>query len=163
MKKFIVLIALVLAGVSVEAQDDRVHEVKLDAVYLFTGTIKADYEYLLGDYMTAGGSVLFNFYSKNPVSKAHVLGLFRIYLGDKNDNQLSGLYFEGNLGLHAGQGLDFKGDSYSAFGMGLAAGYKWVFPKPGLTIDLYGGIGRLFDKEEGGFYPRVGACIGKRF
>ena len=180
MKK-ITLIALLFALIwQVNAQTlenslQRKNEVKLDVAYLIGGAIKVEYEYLLNDYSSIGISALYNFDTRNNngyprVYKAQVLGIYRLYFGKE---PIRGFFLEGNFGLIHGeytiytQNWPWPTEKYTAFGAGIALGWKWHMPNSNIVLDIFCGLGRKLGGSDvvnrGWAYPRAGIAIGKRF
>ena len=150
------------------------NEVKLDVAYLLGLTLKVEYERLLNDWSSVGVVVLQNFSSGPQQFGTQVLGFYRLYFGRQ---PVSGFFLEGNLGITHGYDGHYywiggwrPRESYTAFGLGLALGWKWYIPRSGIVLDIFVGGGRLvrenndranYDRVMG--YPRVGITIGRRF
>jgi hypothetical protein len=176
MKKVVLLALLLALSWQVHAQNlenidfTKRHELKLDAAYLIGGSLKMEYEYWLGEFSTVGAVGFYNFSSEEPDYRAQILATFRLFF---SNNQRKGFFFEYNLGVTSGKHYEYgypyesKHKSYAALGMGLAIGWKFHIPQNNVTLDLFGGVGRLFDEKENStrpnFYPRVGVLLGKRF
>ena len=146
------------------------HELKLDVAHVFMPVIKIEYENLLNDWSSFGAVGLIGINSDADVAipTHQLLGLYRLYFGR---NPLQGFFFEGSLGISAGNyehgtgsGLFSQNElrQYTAFGAGIALGWKWYIPKPNIVLELFQGVGRLFH-DTAGFYIRYGICVGKRF
>jgi len=146
------------------------HEVKLDPAHLIGSVIRIDYEYLLNDWSSAGLSVHYNFSSSDrpvdePIFRVMVLGFYRLYFGRQ---PVSGFFLEGNLGIISGADdrvwpMPYRPENYTAFGAGIALGWKWYIPRSGIVLDIFAGGGRLFNNDRVGGFPRVGIAVGKRF
>ena len=111
--------------------------------------------------------VLYNFNSPDELYyRTQVLGTYRLFFGKI---PMSGFFLEGNFGLISGRydpadswwPREYK--PYTAFGMGLALGWKFHIPKSSIVLDLFAGAGRLIGDDNPGGYPRMGICVGKRF
>lgn len=149
---------------SANTSEIKKHELKVDVAYLLDATMKAEYEYLLNDWSSLGAVAFYNF-SSNPYFKSEILGLYRLYFGKEPSK---GFFLEGNCGLLVGN-LDYyygnnnSSKQFSAFGAGVALGWKWFIPKSDIVLDLFVGVNRAFTDEFFEAFPRVGICIGKRF
>jgi hypothetical protein len=168
-----------------EICDCKRNELKLDVAYLFRPALKAEYEYLLNKRSSIGVSAHYIF-DIDAKYKTQLLGIYRWYFSKKKP--MAGFFVEGNMGFISGNQFGVKRlsgpwgntvgtygayDTYSAFGMGLALGWKGLFSKRGITIDLFLGPSKLFSQKETeqylfreeykNVYPRMGILIGKRF
>ena len=176
MKK-ITLIALLLAlswqthAQKTENPDAKRHELKLDVAYVLAKVAKIEYEYWLNDWSSIGVVGFYNFGSGflnggEPIWRIKVLGTYRLFFGK---NPMQGFFLEGNTGIISGSTVDNwlggKPEKYTAFGVGLAIGWKWYIPQSGITLDLTYGFGRLFNDNEDvvPIYLRMGVTVGKRF
>ena len=153
---------------------ERRNELKICPAHLLAGSLRVDYERLLNDFSSVG---LTAFYSFSSIStrrystrlEGQVLGFYRLYFGRQ---PVSGFFLEGSMGLNIGSyyrstswPLLSERVHYTAFGIGLAAGWKWYIPRPGIVLDIFAGGGRVFndDNRRMGGFPRVGVTIGRRF
>ena len=174
MKK-ITLIALLFAltwqasSQTLENSLQKRNELKLDVAFLLGSTLKVEYEYWLTDWSSVGASALYGFGS-NGIEidgdfsiRFQMLGTYRLYFGKEPTR---GFFLEGNLGIVHGKESIFSwnpvGD-FTAFGVGIALGWKWYIPRSGIVLDIFGGAGRLFGDNGPGAYPRAGVAVGKRF
>jgi hypothetical protein len=178
MKKVILSAMLFAFSWQVHAQtyetfEFRRHELKGDAAYLINGTAKVEYEYWLNNFSTIGAVGLYNFYSfssNEPDYKTQILGTYRLFFGKQ---PMKGFFFEYNLGVTSGKyyeynyspGSQSRYKPYTAFGMGLAIGWKFHILPNDVVLDLFFGLGRLFNEKRSlpESYPRVGVLLGKRF
>ena len=178
MKK-IALIALLFAlswqtyAQNFEDPNFKRNELKFDVVHLLLPAIKLEYEYFRNDWSSFGavGLISFSSDSDNDIFftnlKSQLLGFYRLYFGK---NPMRGFFLEGNLGISSGTyehrsgGLFSPRETkpYTAFGVGIALGWKFHIPKSDVVLDIFSGMGRLFH-DDAGFYQRVGICVGKRF
>jgi hypothetical protein len=177
MKK-ITLIALLFAfswqanAQNSETPDLKRNELKLDVVHVLFKVAKIEYEYWLNDWSSVGVVGFYNFGSGllnggEPLWRTKVLGTYRLYFGK---NPMQGFFLEGTAGIVSGSVSDgwFSSSThtkYTAFGVGVAVGWKWYIPQSGITLDLTYGLGRLLHDNEDAppVYLRMGICVGKRF
>jgi len=177
MKKITIIAVLLALTWQANAQQERSevplenrHEIKLDPAHLIAGTLRIDYEYLLNDWSSVGLGVFYNFSRTNDYGtyyRTKFLGFYRLYFGRRPS---SGFFLEGNLGVVSGFYSDWwssypsnRGD-FTAFGTGIALGWKWYIPRAGIVLDVFGGGGRLFGGDDRpNMYPRFGISVGKRF
>ena len=147
------------------------HELKLCPAHLIGGSIRIDYEFLLNDWSSVGASGLYSFSrifsGYGSWTRGQVLGLYRLYFGRQ---PVSGFFLEGNFGVTMGSyyGWEFWSTreriDYTAFGLGMALGWKWYIERSGIVLDLFVCGGRLFNDSEGpGAFPRAGITVGRRF
>ena len=161
MKKILFTIAL-LTTCFAQAQQ----EIKLDLFdALGLKTIEISYEHYLDDQSSVGVSGLINF-EKNSSDfryneKRAIKPFFRHYF--TADSQWN-FFGEGFFSLAFGE-LDKKTyyQDYTDGALGVAVGTKYI-SQSGMTIDIYGGIGRnLFNSDAPVIVPRVGVNVGYRF
>lgn len=148
------------------------NELKLDAAWILVPALKIEYEHFLNDWSSVGAVGFMNFEPDEVASQ--LLGLYRLYFGK---DPMKGFFLEGHAGLTFGE--RWKSGRYrnfTAFGVGVALGWKYHIPKSDIVLDLFLGFGRTMPvtTENGSsqgyykesysiFYPRVGVCVGKRF
>jgi len=175
-KKITLLVLLLVLGlqIGIQASENKEyelskrHEIKLDVAYLLFAVVKAEYEFILTPWSSTGVVGFIDLNSGDRVFKAQALGLYRLYFGKKPN---TGLFLESNLGVTTGTYKEYSWTwderqkiDYTAFGVGLALGWKHYIPQSGIVLDIFGGLGRFWgDYENPEIYPRVGICIGKRF
>ena len=131
------------------------------------------YERLLTDNSSVGLSIMFSVDNEND-NKFGITPHYRVYFGKKKAN---GFFLEGNATIvkfeeyYQYSQFDMKGnmilfgsniDKYTSFGMGIAAGTKFL-GRNGLFGEAYLGAGRFFNPNGIEAYPRIGVTIGKRF
>jgi hypothetical protein len=174
MKKITLIALLLVMSWQINAQSENIsdfdrNELKLDVVHILFSMVKAEYEYWLNDWSSIGLVGLYNFGSGlfnggEPLWRTKVLGTYRLFF---SKNPMQGFFLEGTAGIISGSTVDTwlggKPEKYTAFGAGIAIGWKWYIPKSGITLDLTYGAGRLFNNDDPLFYPRMGVCVGKRF
>jgi len=176
MKKITFIAVLFALSWQANAQNlERRNELKICPVHLIAGSLRIDYERLINDWSSVGATGLYSF--ANAFSdvdfgnriRGQFLGFYRLYFGRREP--ASGFFLEGNLGVTVGTyySLSFfhRPDpvNYTAFGAGVALGWKWYIPRSGIVLDLFVGGGRLFNDSEDGpnGFPRAGISVGKRF
>jgi len=172
--KSILFIALLLgAGWRANAQEQEIfnlakNELKVDVAYILGATLKVEYEHLLNDWSGLGAMAAYNFSGDNFSNmRFQMLGFYRLYFGKQ---PVSGFFLESNMGIttvnyyQSVHYYPFVGRKTStAFGIGIALGWKWHIDKSNIVLDIFGGAGRLFNENSVRAYPRMGICIGKRF
>jgi len=173
MKKITLIAVLFALTWQASAENlERRNELKLCPAHLLAGTLRIDYERLLNDFSSVGLTGFYSFPDLSSRSNSHrlegqLLGFYRLYFGRQ---PVSGFFLEGNMGLNirryylwSPQGSRRR-EHYTAFGVGLAVGWKWYITHPGIVLDIFAGGGRVFndDRRMGGF-PRVGVTVGRRF
>jgi hypothetical protein len=157
-----------------ETSNLKRNELKLDISHLLVPAIKIEYEYFLNEMSSLGVAGLHNFGTFAWGGLGYTTQLFGTYRLYVTNLPMYGFFLEGHLGLVSGKyderviwPTQPKEISYSAFGMGIALGWKFYIPKSGITLDLFSGLGRMFGENIPhlleGLYPRAGICIGKRF
>jgi len=174
MKK-ITLIAVLFALIwQANAENlERRNELKLCPAHLLAGTLRIDYERLLNDFSSVG---LTGFYAFSSLSshtyrnrlEGQLLGFYRLYFGRQ---PVSGFFLEGNMGLNIGRHYSWgpwgiprrEREHYATFGIGLAVGWKWYIPRPGIVLDVFVGGGRVFNDDRMDGFPRMGVTVGRRF
>ncbi len=146
-------------------------EIKLDIFdALALKTIEVSYEYYLDDQSSIGISGLINFEKESSDfrynEKRAITPFFRHYFtADSQWNFFGEGFFSLNFGEKEipldGGANRFK--DYTDGALGVAVGTKYISAR-GMTIDLYGGIGRnLFNSDAPVLVPRVGVNVGYRF
>ncbi|MCL2027753.1 MAG: hypothetical protein FWG79_04605 [Bacteroidales bacterium] len=174
MKKITLIVLLALSwqvsARTFETSDFKRNELKIDVAWLiFEPAMKVEYERFLNKSSSFGAVGFLGFSSADDnLFEQQLLGTYRLYFGK---NPMQGFFFEGHLGVTSGVYQHRLSDgfwsetedrSYTAFGFGIALGWKWCIPKQGIVFDLFYGGGRLIHNDAG-FYPRFGFCLGKRF
>jgi len=175
MKK-ITFIAIVFALIwQANAENlERRNELKICPAHLIAGMLRVDYERLLNDFSSVGLTAFYSFsvFSSHRYSHrldGQVLGFYRLYFGRQ---PVSGFFLEGNMGLNIGSyyrwtSWPWRSERvyYTAFGVGLALGWKWYIPRPGIVLDVFAGGGRVFNSNSRNMsrFPRVGITLGRRF
>ena len=170
--KSILFIALLLgAGWRANAQEQEIfnlakNELKVDVAYILGATLKVEYEHLLNDWSGLGAMAAYNFSGDNfSEIRFQMLGFYRLYFGKQ---PVTGFFLEGNMGITS---VDYYQYVYpydarktnTAFGVGIAIGWKWHIAQSNVVLDIFGGAGRLFTENSDRAYPRMGICVGKRF
>ncbi len=158
---------------------DGQHEVKIDVINPFLGTIKVDYEYVYSEMFTTGISARYGFAEPKFIDgkRHHFLGFFRGYLpaltdGDNFKYPASGLYM--NI-VHLGyyKGYEYENGTFAIgqdigwksrmlfkgiFSLEISFGWGWAFYKDGIV---------LVEREENMMilpnYLRFGICLGMWF
>ena len=166
MKKHLFTIALFTAC-CLHAQQ----EIKLDIFdALALKTIEVSYENYLDDQSSIGISGLINFENESSDFKYNekraITPFFRHYFtADSQWNFFGEGFFSLNFGekeTSSDGGTNVYKD-YTDGALGVAIGTKYISAR-GMTIDLYGGIGRnLFNSDAPVLVPRVGVNVGYRF
>jgi hypothetical protein len=167
MKKLVLLITLFIGSFGFAQQ-----ELKLDvANALIIKSLSFSYEKYLSDESSFGVSALFNLakqsadfrYNENTM----ITPYYRHYF---STNAQWNFFGEGFLGLNSGKKESDKDLNpgvydvkYTDTALGIAVGTKYI-ASGGLTIDLYGGLGRnLFSSNSPVIVPRIGLNVGWRF
>lgn len=146
-------------------------EIKLDiADALVIRSLEISYEHYLTDESSVGISALFNL-AKQEVSFRYnentmITPYYRHYF---TTNETWNFFGEGFLGINSGKNALEDSENtattykkYTDGALGIAVGTKYI-AKSGLTIDVYGGLGRnLFGSDSPVLVPRLGLNIGWR-
>jgi hypothetical protein len=179
----IIIFIFVVFSLQINAQmsETKRHEVKLNLFWLVfptaLTTAEVDYEYLLNKWSSVGITVSYTLGTKVQEVQGQVFGTYRVYF--LNKQPASGLFVEGIFGVTFreeykaisgyfphGNGGWVKSESYTytVATVGASAGYKYYFPKPSVSLELFfGGLLMINDKVDRGIYPRLGLSVGKRF
>ncbi|MCG1037541.1 DUF3575 domain-containing protein [Polaribacter sargassicola] len=165
MKKIILVLGLLISSLTYSQQ-----EIKLDfADAVVMKSLEFSYESYISEESSAGVSIFFNLakqdsnfrYNENTM----ITPYYRHYF---TTNQQWNFFGEGFLGINSGkkESVEDSGDfdlKYTDGALGVAVGTKYI-ASGGLTLDLYGGIGRnLFGTDSPTIVPRLGLNIGYRF
>jgi hypothetical protein len=167
MKKIVLIFTLFIGSFGFAQQ-----ELKLDiADALIIRSIEFSYEKYLTNESSIGISALFNLaqqstnfrYNENTM----ITPYYRQYF---TTNSQWNLFGEGFLGINSGKykvinngNQQISYEKYTDGALGIAVGTKYV-ASGGLTIDLYGGLGRnLFGSNSPALVPRIGLNVGWRF
>ncbi|WP_339658854.1 DUF3575 domain-containing protein [uncultured Polaribacter sp.] len=166
MKKLVILITLFISSFGFAQQ-----ELKLDVANpLIIKSLVFSYENYISDESSFGVSALFNLakqdasfrYNENTMLTPY----YRHYFSTNSQWNLFGEGFFGlNFGKYdapnlGGTGTDLK--KYTDGALGVAVGAKYI-ASGGLTIDVYGGLGRnLFSSNSPAIVPRIGLNVGWR-
>ena len=160
MKKITIIALLFATCWQVNAQkfenpDVKRLELKIDAAHILAKIAKIEFEYWLNDWSSVGAVGFYNFgngiFGELPLYKAKLLGTYRLYFGK---NPMQGFFLEGSAGVVHGNSFEGwilgneNAKEYTAFGAGIAIGWKWFIPNPNITLDITYGLGRLFQVEE---------------
>ena len=166
MKKLLILIAVFTASFS-QAQQ----EIKLDIFdALALKTVEVSYERYLDEQSSVGISAMVNF-EKNSADfryneKRAITPFFRHYFTtDSNWNFFGEGFFSFNFGEKEIEMIGGPNtyEDYTDGALGVAVGTKYMSER-GMTIDIYGGLGRnLFTDKSPIIVPRVGVNVGWRF
>jgi hypothetical protein len=189
--KRLVLIALVLGafiGVKAQKRADSIsnaiqknaeaigqggnNEIKVNLLNAVIGIPEISYERLIGDNMGIGLSFLVGISDDIDYYHFGATPHFRVYFGAK---KASGFFVEANTAIYSLRERSYSvylGDSIhsvsyrngqTVFGLGAAAGAKFL-TRNGFLGEAYLGLGRFFDDVPiVDAYPRIGITIGKRF
>jgi hypothetical protein len=166
MKKFTLIIAVLLLTVKLSAQEFPNNEIKLNiAGVIAFASVEVGYEFLFDYNQSIDAEILindrFNFYAESDSRSFNTSSLkvgYNYYFGTENPG--SGLYFNPFLKYRFG---DFEEDlnvsgageipvfqtfttDMNSFIIGIGSGYKWNFTNS-FVISLYGSIGRNFSDE----------------
>ena len=186
MKKLLILSALLLCGLAVNAQDDKTqnevtpsqnfNEVKLNGLYLVLGAIEVTYERTLTENSGVGVSVFLPIDEEiNADINYYISPYYRMYFGKK---YAAGFFVEG-FGLLSSvnrfessftTGIDpiFVSEEVTItdFALGIGLGGKWV-TNNGFIGELNAGLGRNFNgnNNDGSvdLVGKIGVTIGYRF
>ncbi|SDR66395.1 Protein of unknown function [Polaribacter sp. KT25b] len=165
MKKLVLLITLFISSFGFAQQ-----ELKLDiANTLIIKNLSFSYEQYLSDESSFGVSASFNLakqsadfrYNENTM----ITPYYRHYF---TTNEQWNFFGEGFFGINSGKKESVKNSDiydvkYTDGALGVAVGTKYI-ASGGLTIDLYGGLGRnLFGSDSPVIVPRLGLNVGWRF
>jgi len=165
MKKIILALGLLVSSLAYSQQ-----EFKLDfADAVVMKSLEFSYESYITDESSVGISAFFNLakqdsnfrYNENTM----ITPYYRHYF---STNEKWNFFGEGFLGINSGkkESIEDSGDydiKYTDGALGVAVGTKYI-ASGGLTIDLYGGIGRnLFSSDSYAIVPRLGLNIGYQF
>jgi len=176
MKKITFIAVLFALSWQANAQNlERRNELKICPAHLIGGSLRIDYERLINDWSSFGATGLYSFsntFSNTTFDsriRGQFLGFYRLYFGRREP--VSGFFLEGNMGVTTGSHYPWRGGwypervNYTAFGIGLALGWKWYIPRPGIVLDVFVGGGRLFtdDSRITSGFPRMGITVGRRF
>ena len=168
-KSILVVAMLLVACWRANAQEDLAkNELKADVAYIILdGTLKVEYEHLLNEWSGLGAMAAYNLSGDNFNMRFQMLGFYRLYFGKQ---PVSGFFLEGNMGITTRNNYQYINyhpyevrKTTTAFGVGIALGWKWHIEKSNIVLDIFGGSGRLFNSNSNEIYPRVGICVGKRF
>ncbi|KQC01156.1 hypothetical protein AQF98_10865 [Pedobacter sp. Hv1] len=150
------------------------NEIKINLLMTVIGIPEITYERLIGDNMGLGisGSVALE---DNVDYRFAVTPHYRLYFGTKKAN---GFFIEGNMALigtreniyfvsessyYSGGFYGRSGKTHTNFGLGAAAGAKFL-TRNGFLGEAYLGVGRIMgERRYIREYPRIGITIGKRF
>ena len=164
MKKTVLVFSLLVSLLGYSQQ-----EIKIDiADALIIKSIDVSYERYITESSSFGISALFNLekqssdfrYNENTM----ITPYYRHYF---TTNEQWNFFGEGFVGINSGktksEGSNTYDLKYTDGALGVAVGTKYV-SKSGLTIDLYGGLGRnLFGTDSPIIVPRLGLNVGWRF
>ena len=167
--KNISLLLLLIISITLNAQDRKPNELKLNALMLVLGNPEIDYEYLINDNSGIGIAANVNLDNNKLISYNYmVLPYYRLYVGKYS---AAGFFFEINAGVVSEEVYRYdqilnesvKEDKVG-FGPGVAIGGKFLI-RSNIVLEFFGGLGRNFSADDYGSYafPRVGVSIGKRF
>lgn len=145
------------------------HDVHASMVFWAFGLLQLSYEYMPVNWFGMGATLAYS-YKEDHGIRALALPYFRYYIGN---NPFFESFVELNTGLVVSNKAIFEGVSYrkeltgyeqrSAFGMGVAAGFK-VTPYRHLLLEFKLGVGRdLNTGDDPSFYARPFICVGYRF
>lgn len=174
MKKNLLTLSLLFVAALAFAQSetkkvDGKNEIKLNLFGTILGMPEITYERLLKDDGALGISAFIGV-DDDLEYKYGFMPYYRIYFGSKKAN---GFFIEANsalIGTKTYNYVYYGNYEYYAhvtsdlnFGLGAAAGAKFI-TKNGFIGEIYGGVGRIFNRNAVvEAYPRVGITIGKRF
>ena len=158
MKKLFFAFGLLLSSLT-QAQQ----EIKIDiADALIIRSLEFSYERYINSESSFGISALFNLTKESEDFRYNedlmITPYYRHYF---SSDATWNLFGEGFVGINSGKRAKLVG--YTDAALGIAIGTKYV-SQSGLTIDLYGGLGRnLFTTVSPVIVPRAGLNIGWRF
>ncbi len=166
MKKYIVIIVLLIVGINVNAQK---HEVKLDIFDLVAfKALDGTYQYILNEESAVGVSIFKSLADKDNIfgyrEDFSVTPFYRQYFPLGN---IENVFVEGFFAINNGTGTSDDGlreVSYTDGAFGLAGGKSFISPR-GFVLDIYVGLGRNLFESEGSpnLVPRIGINTGFRF
>lgn len=151
------------------------NEVKINLLMSVIGIPEITYERLIGDNMGLGITGGYAF-EDNIDYRFAIMPHYRLYFGSKKAN---GFFIEGNMALIGTRSEIYhylessyyppggynsrSGKTYTNFGLGAAAGAKFL-TRNGFLGEAYLGVGRVMgERRYIQEYPRIGITIGKRF
>lgn len=158
MKRLFFAFGLLLSSLT-QAQQ----EIKIDiADALIIKSLEFSYERYINSESSFGISALFNLTKESEDFRYNedlmITPYYRHYF---SSDATWNLFGEGFVGINSGKGAKLV--EYTDAALGIAIGTKYV-SQSGLTIDLYGGLGRnLFTTVSPVIVPRAGLNIGWRF
>lgn len=165
MKKIVLIITLLVGTFSYAQQ-----ELKLNVGgALVIKSLEFSYESYLTEDSSYGVSALFNLAKQSANFRYNenfmLTPYYRYYFATKGQFHLFG---EGFLGINSGKKESIKNSDdydvkYTDGALGVAVGAKYIGTS-GITLDVYGGIGRnLFSSDSPALVPRIGLNVGYRF
>lgn len=185
MKKIILLAILMTTAFFVNAQQSKTdslsnaigqtgnNEIKVNLLHSILGLVEVNYERIIQDNMGIGLGVFVNISDDDFEYNYGFVPHYRVYFGAK---KASGFFIEGNMAV-----ISVKENTYYSvstnngfysmsntdnkinFGLGAAAGAKFL-TRNGFLGEAYLGVGRFVGGNRSiEAYPRVGITIGKRF
>lgn len=160
---------LIAAAIFVSSFMNAQQEMKIDLFdALALKTVEVSYEHYLNEQSSVGISVLLNFEKKSADFRYNEKRMFTPYFRHyfTTDSQWN-FFGEGFFSLNYGESETASGsniyEDYTDGALGVAAGLKYI-AEQGLTIGVYGGVGRnLFSNNAPILVPRVGVNVGYRF
>lgn len=149
-----------------EIEPKKLHEIKLNAIFLVAGAFEATYERIINEETSVGVSVMLPFAKNVKESiKYYISPYYRKFLSSK---YASGYFLElfGSLNsMERSLLLEKSNKFYTDFGLGIGFGHKWK-TKAGFVVELNLGIGRnLFKDDENlsSVFGKFALGVGYRF
>lgn len=190
MKKNLLTLTLLLAVTCVFAQQNKnneiqkradsigqggKNEIKLNLLNTVLGLAEVNYERIIADNQGLGLSVAVSVTDKAVYDDYYnytISPYYRVYFGKQKAN---GFFVEANASIVSADQSQYMYDpnnntiirledkTYTNFGLGVAAGFKFL-TRNGIIGELFLGGGRLLGNDTfAGGYPRLGISLGKRF
>ena len=174
MKKIIFIISLI--GITLTSwSQDRMHELKLDALGVLAGpSLELTYEYALNVHSAIGVSTFIRLDRPNrrKYEGFTLAPFYRQYFYDNSSFGNKGFFIEALIQYTNGVGekdvdneeVDYILADYGDIGIGFGGGVKWISPN-GFTVEGVAGVGRNFkiDEHSNDFFLRFGINLGYRF
>ncbi|WAC40251.1 hypothetical protein [Pedobacter sp. SL55] len=151
------------------------NEIKLNLLNTVLGLAEVNYERIIADNQGFGLAAAVSLTDKAVYDERYNFALtpyYRVYFGKQKAN---GFFIEANASVISVDIPQYYFDSnnytinesenktYTNFGLGVAAGFKFL-TRNGIIGELFLGGGRLLGNDTfSGGYPRLGISLGKRF
>jgi len=147
------------------------NEIKINLLMSILGLPEINYERIIEDNMSVGLAAFVGVNNNDLDYNFGFIPNYRLYFGGK---KASGFFIEGNMALvsvkdysryyYSDNGYgSFNKENKLNFGLGAAAGAKFL-TKNGFLGEVYLGLGRFLGQNRSvEAYPRIGITLGKRF